>query len=446
MDNNNDQQSQDFSDGKEYQEEVEIIQADEIADVYDGNVGANASQSAGVHNDYDDGMNVEEIEYLDDEEQYDEDLEDDMVDLDQPQIRISTEQSIFAIALNRQYPLLTIGGSNDQVSLFQYDLNAAPSAVLVKEFDKHSDSIVSIKWSHDNQYCACAGMDGKVLVLKIDYNSQTCNVLEEFWLSGPEEITYLTWHQKGLVLCAGTQEGSVWVWHVPTQKVMRVMTGSINGEHCVDGHFVQDGKYLLNLSVDPCLSLMDIKNDAMVWRAQVNSHFRPSEDGLPIPAISLAVQQSANLVAVGTEEGKVYLLNGQTGKVINQLAGHSAEVEQIKFWSNHASNVSGGLNLLVTASMDFQIIVWNLDTLSVRTRIDVGESVNSVYIVSDIYIVCTDVAGSVYVYNLMNGQQVGKYKLHRDPILCSDNVHDILASADDHGDICLLRISSQSQQ
>jgi WD40 repeat protein len=76
-------------------------------------------------------------------------------------------------------------------------------------------------------------MDGKIFI----FNNQNGQKLSS--LEGPTEIVWLKWHPKGNVLLAGSEDGTVWMWSIPSGACMSVFTGHLEQVSC--GDFTPDG-------------------------------------------------------------------------------------------------------------------------------------------------------------------------------------------------------------
>lgn len=89
-------------------------------------------------------------------------------------------------------------------------------------------------------------MDGKVQVSLV----QTGELVQK--LEGPTEVVvrfvcvcafllkqWLKWHPRGNVILAGGEDGTVWMWQIPSGNCMAVFTGHVDQVTC--GDFTPDG-------------------------------------------------------------------------------------------------------------------------------------------------------------------------------------------------------------
>lgn len=96
--------------------------------------------------------------------------------------------SIFTISLHPQFPQVPLaisGGADDRAFLW-----SLPGGEEVQALEpKHSDSVISVGWSHDGKHVATGGMDGMVNVWKVDESTGGWNKWDHvITLEGGEEV------------------------------------------------------------------------------------------------------------------------------------------------------------------------------------------------------------------------------------------------------------------
>jgi ribosome assembly protein SQT1 len=122
---------------------------------------------------------------------------------------------------------------------------------------EHDDSVVAVGFSPDEQFVASGGMDGKVHVSKVTTGELVVP------LEGPTEVVvciyyhkviwnmdsnskkcgkWLNWHPRGNVVLAGGQDGTVWMWQIPSGNCMAVFTGHV--DQVTSGGFTPDGSFI----------------------------------------------------------------------------------------------------------------------------------------------------------------------------------------------------------
>lgn len=187
------------------------------------------------HEELDDGLALGEQDELaaedvmevfeDDDQDQDEmevdesDSEDDQID-EEPSADDSTVHfeahaaPIFCIATHPIDPTLVVSGGEDDTAY----LWRADDGQLIAKLSGHEDSVTAVGFSFDGELVATGGMDGRVrLWRRVKGRAGGPNAEYATWefltnLDGPDEVTWLSWHPKGLVLAAGSNSGAVWLW------------------------------------------------------------------------------------------------------------------------------------------------------------------------------------------------------------------------------------------
>jgi ribosome assembly protein SQT1 len=204
------------------------------------------------------------------------------------------------------------GGCDDKSYLWRSD-----NGEKVADLAAHSDSVSAIKFSNDGQFIASGGMDGKIHVFQLP--NQLVTTLE-----GPSEVTWLHWHPRGLVLLAAGEDGTIWMFQIPSGKCMNVFTGHADSVTC--GQFTPDGKMIVTGSTDGSVIVWDPKTGAALhkWSHQ-DGRFHQG------PITSLAIHQDSNLIISGAQDGSTMLMHIATSKLLGPLESHQDSVESIQF-------------------------------------------------------------------------------------------------------------------
>lgn len=92
----------------------------------------------------------------------------------------------------------------------------------------------SLARSADGALLATGGLDASVMV----WDS---NGVKKATLEGPVEgVEFVTWHPRGAVVLAGSEDFSAWMWNAASGACMQVFTGHSGSVNC--GAFTPDGK------------------------------------------------------------------------------------------------------------------------------------------------------------------------------------------------------------
>jgi ribosome assembly protein SQT1 len=113
-------------------------------------------------------------------------------------------------------------------------------------------------------------------------------------------------------LLAGSEDGTVWMFQIPSGQCMNVFTGHSESVTC--GQFTPDGKYVLSGSSDNSIIVWDPRNGTPLhkWSGQ-DGRFHQA------PITSLSCSKDSALILSGDQDGGVLLLQISTNKVLKIL-------------------------------------------------------------------------------------------------------------------------------
>jgi ribosome assembly protein SQT1 len=247
---------------------------------------------------------------------------------------------VFAIAAFSN--LVASGGGDDKAYVWD-----STSGQLLKELPGHADSVVSIGFSHDGKYVASGGMDGIVNVSSMESE----NVIK---LQGPNEVIWIRWHPRGNVLLAGSEDGTIWMWSIPSGNCMHVFSGHSESVTC--GDFLPDGKYIISASADGSLIIWNPQTGIATFKFNgLDSRFHQA----PITCLSLSFDNQ--MAITGSQDGSIKLLHLTQKKIMASFDSHTDSIEGLCFSSN--------LNYAVSGSVDGKICIWDLKNLALRNSI-----------------------------------------------------------------------------
>jgi WD40 repeat protein/serine/threonine protein kinase len=160
----------------------------------------------------------------------------------------------------------------------------------------------------------------------------------------------------GTQLATGGQDGTIVLWSLQGQRLKTIPTGKAG---ILGLAFDPGGKELASAS-DTRVCLWDLKTGEI--RRQLAS---PEMNVIT----DVAYQPDGQELAAGTEDGPVLRWNPQTGQALPSLSGHAAAVTRVAYRPRPAGAVGPGL--LVSASLDCSVILWDLDAGKELRRLEV---------------------------------------------------------------------------
>ena len=287
----------------------------------------------------------------------------------------SHRKSVFCVQLHPKFPTppLAVSGGEDDAAWIWNTIDGSEVAHLTG----HTDSVVAVAFSHDGEYVATGGLDGRVRVWRRHGSGDAWHTWEFLTnLEGPSEVVWLTWHPRGPVLVAGASDTTIWMWKLPSGAEMMIFNGHTGSVTC--GRFTPDGRRLVTGSDDGSLIVWDPTSGAPLAKLK-DSDTRFALDG---GITSLCVSPDNKLVVVGGAAGGIRVVSiaqldsGGAAQLVNALDAHDSgeSVETIEFIDlvpSSAQGASVGLTShtsthIVSAGTDGRVIAWDLKAGKVR--------------------------------------------------------------------------------
>jgi len=259
-------------------------------------------------------------------------------------------KSVFCIDVQpvSEKPLVASGGEDD--ICYIWDLETGE---VKQKLNNFKDSVTHVKFNQDGSYLAVADMSGNVMVLKVLPNL----VQEPVWTFETGDISWLDWHpgQKN-VLFAGTDDSSFWMWKIPSGQ-SKIFQG--HGDRVESAVILPDGKKSAVGYSDGSLRIFDLRTGDVLHNLSLFN------DKSPICAIDARTDNQ--LIAVGSAEGEVVIVNNQTGKIVANFSCKKRQTneDEEESGSNSVESLifsTPETNHLLTADVDGNFIVWDLSS------------------------------------------------------------------------------------
>jgi WD40 repeat protein len=210
-------------------------------------------------------------------------------------------EPVFSVSFSPTNPFLAASGGGDDKSY----LWSLETGQKIADLGIHADSCGSVAFSSDGKFVASGGMDGKLFIFFI---GDALEISLISTLEGPSEISWIQWHPRGNVIVAAGEDGTIWMWQVPSGKCMNVLTGHADAVTC--GQWTPDGKHIVSGSADGSIMLWDPKTGAAIKKwSQNDGRFDQA------PVTSLAVNKDCTVIASGDQTGQTLILQLSTSKV-----------------------------------------------------------------------------------------------------------------------------------
>nr|XP_061802923.1 angio-associated migratory cell protein-like [Nerophis lumbriciformis] len=257
--------------------------------------------------------------------------------------------SVFCVSLDPVTNNLAVtGGKDDKAYVW-----AVSDGEVVLECTGHKDSVTCAGFSHDSSLVASGDMSGLIKVWKVETK-------EEIWSFEVGDLWWLEWHPFAPVLLAGTDDGNMWMWKIPSGDC-KTFPGS--GSRATTGKVFPDGKRAVVGYEDGTVRLWDLKQGNSI-------HVIKGQDGHQGALTCLACSKDGALVLTGSLDGCAKLINTATGKVVGMfsLNGGKAEDSKDEEDSNAVESVGfcNVLPLFAVGYLDGTLAIYDISTQVLR--------------------------------------------------------------------------------
>jgi WD40 repeat protein/tetratricopeptide (TPR) repeat protein len=210
------------------------------------------------------------------------------------------------------------------------------TAVSVKTWQAHQDSILSVSWSADPHRTIIATASKDKTIGLWDENGRLIRRLTDH----QDRVNSVSFSPDGRILASASDDGTVKLWNLDG-KLLK----TINAHHSyvLGVSFSPDGQVIASAGYDNTVKLWDRKGNLL------HTLLKGSTDSVT----SVAFSPDSQLLASASYDGHIRLWSRQSGTLLKTLRGHTDSVMSLQF--------SPDGRMLASASRDQQIILWNLD-------------------------------------------------------------------------------------
>lgn len=275
---------------------------------------------------------------------------DDEPEQDDAVVKIPHAQPVRSVALSPadRRVLATTGQGNDAV-LWSIEAGFFGTIRCVerRRLKGHTESVMQVAFSSDGKYIATGSYDGTVRI----WSAPRGDLVHS--LQGPsKEVEWILWHPRSHSILAGSGDTSAYIWWAPNGRLMQTLAGHAQVVTC--GCWALDGLLVVTGSTD---------SGVFVWDARTGASKHRLQQVHGGAVLSIGAHPVAPLVATGSDDGWVAVVQVETGMVLATLGGHTDSVEDVRFAE---TATACGPVLLATASMDGTVMVWDGERYELR--------------------------------------------------------------------------------
>ncbi|XP_031557021.1 angio-associated migratory cell protein-like [Actinia tenebrosa] len=256
--------------------------------------------------------------------------------------------SVFSVSIDPENSsLVASGGEDDKAYVWKI-----ADGELAFECKGHKDSVTCTAFSHDSKFVCTGDMSG---VIKV-WDTQSGQEVWNFETGG--DLEWLEWHQLAHVLLAGTADGDVWMWKIPSGDTK---TFQNHGCRTSCGLFMNDGTRASVGYADGTIKVWDLKKGTPIFHLSDSTCHKGT-------VTCMAAHNCDVLLATGAEDSFCKLINSNTGKVLATLNAGFPEPQEENPPSIEAVSFSNTLPLLATGSLSGVMAFWDVPTHRLRQQ------------------------------------------------------------------------------
>uniref|UniRef100_A0A023FL40 Putative angio-associated migratory cell protein n=1 Tax=Amblyomma cajennense TaxID=34607 RepID=A0A023FL40_AMBCJ len=322
--------------------------------------------------------------------------EEDDVPLDEAAVSFSAHRgSAFVCAVSGNGQYLVTGGEDDRGCVWRLD-----SGELVFACGGHTDSVTGAAFNHDSTLVATADMSGSVHVWSVETQQSVCD------LDMSTDLNWIDWHRQANVLLAGTADGTVWMWQVPSGQC-KTMQGP--GVSCGVGRVLADGRRAAAGYDDGSVRVWDLKGSSVT-----HSLVGPNQTH---PAAVTCLDAGGELVATAATD--VRLLHAGTGRLLATLGLNAGGGDDGAGDVNtvEALSLDGQQRTLAAGVLSGRLSLWDLGALVEKQSCPHPAGVTRALWRGPHTVVTGCLDGVVRAWDARTGQPTVSWKAHRHDIL-----------------------------
>ena len=197
----------------------------------------------------------------------------------------------------------------------------------------HTDSLLSVNFSPNNQVIASSGKDKTVRLWNREGKLLKTLIGHDEWVSS------VSFSPDGKILASASDDGTVKLW---THKGVLLRTINAHNSWVLGVSFSPDGQMIATASYDNTVKLWSINGDLL----------RTFLKGASDSVTGVSFSPDGQVIASSSYDGKIKLWSLYDGSLLKTLNGHQDSVMSVNF--------SPDGKLLASGSRDKTVILWDL--------------------------------------------------------------------------------------
>lgn len=257
-----------------------------------------------------------------------------------------------SVKLSPDGKMLAVSGSDSLISLYSF-----PELRLIRELRGHTNSVSTIDFSRDGKKVASGGRDHRVIIWDVETGRQIANNDVSF----SQGIYQVRFHpdnlRLGVVSWERIKDREPYIFGfvklLDTKNLEEVFRIELDNHPAAGIVFTPDGENMIISSWGEIVYSFNMDTKEANWKFDLSDYEEYNA------FYSSDINPEGNLVAVGSTDHRVYLLNTETGEVVHGIEsweGHTKTVKAVSF--------SPDGKWLATGGEDQTILIWNTSDFS----------------------------------------------------------------------------------
>ncbi|AMD20672.1 HDL072Cp [Eremothecium sinecaudum] len=325
--------------------------------------------------------------------------------------------SVFTVSHHPSLPLAVTGGGDNRARLW----TSHHKEVKVVSTVEHSESVIQAAFTASGKYLVTMDMNGQVLVHKSMKGGAKWKKIAEL-----QEVDEIVWGEvhprKDGYFAFGAVDGSVWCYQIDeaSDTLVHLMSGYMHSQDCTMGRFIDEK------SQEDMLTLVTCSLDSTIvgWNCFTGqSVFKVTSSelkGLETPWITLSyapaeLTKGTPIVACGSDNGVLVIINGQTGAVLHMSAVVEVKEGEEKMDASIESITwSAKRSLMALGLVSGEILLYDTQTWRTRHKFVLPDSVTKLKFddATGNFLFASCIVGKVYQFDARSGQEVHVFVGH----------------------------------
>ncbi|XP_031849389.1 angio-associated migratory cell protein [Nomia melanderi] len=338
--------------------------------------------------------------------------------------------SVFCGFLSKNGKLAATGGEEDKAYIWDTTYGD-----IILDCTGHKDSIIFAEFNFDETYLATGDMSGLIQVWTVADKAK-------IWSYNMGDATWMKWHIAANVLLAGSVDGEVYMWKIPTGDC-KVFQGY--GCRAENGAIFPDGKRIAVGYEDGTIRTIDLKTSSIL--SSISSSLGHSST-----ITTLDCHTDNNLVLSAATDGKTIISTSSNGKIISILQklnvgdrsnlmnidqdAENSEANSDSNWVETAAFCKDpAFPVAATGTVNGEIFIWDISKQVLRQKIEQESGISKLLWKGNTSILFSaGLDGILRCFDARTGQCLQSFSGHTADILdlhISENGEKALTTSDD---------------